>query len=197
MKNIIGNSCVSAFITKELLKHEFINPFCWCVIDAESMYNLIKYYDEINFLNYELKHDENWIFYVIIDYKVKVQFPHYRFDKNVEVQQYYYNDVISNRIWEYIAAEYDKRIERMLEKKIPPIFIVGSLHASHWYSEEWIRKICSIDTKYAIIISNNYMDFSKDYPNVYFNVSHYKEDGKENNAIVGTEIFNKFRNLFI
>ena len=41
------------------------------------------------------------------------------------------------------------------------------------------------------------MDFSKDYPNVYFNVSHYKEDGKENNAIVGTEIFNKFRNLFI
>jgi hypothetical protein len=197
MKNIIGNSCASAFITKELLNHEFINPFCWCVIDAESMYNLIKFYDEIKFLDYDIVKDDNWVFSIIIDNRVKVQFPHYRFEKTCKEQRYYYNDVISNHIWEYIVTEYDKRIKRMLCYKLPPIFLVGSLHASHWYSEEWIRKICSIETKYPIIISNNYMDFSKDYPHIYFNVSLYKEDGKDNNAVIGMEVFNKYKHLFI
>lgn len=53
--NLIGNSCVSAFIIRDFLKEEYTNPFCWNIIDYKSMYNLIKYYDTINFLNYKLE----------------------------------------------------------------------------------------------------------------------------------------------
>ena len=39
--NLVGNSCVSAFIMRDCLKKEFNNPFCWAIIDFDSMYNLI------------------------------------------------------------------------------------------------------------------------------------------------------------
>lgn len=41
------------------------------------------------------------------------------------------------------------------------------------------------------------MDFSKDYPKIYFNVSSYRENGKDNNAVIGIEVFNKYKHLFI
>jgi len=57
---------------------EFSNPFCWNIIEYESMYNLIKYYDSINFFNYTLEFDNILKTYnVIIDNKVKVKYIHY------------------------------------------------------------------------------------------------------------------------
>ena len=190
MKNIIGNSCVSAFITKELLNQEFINPFCWNTIDAQSMYNLILYYDTLDWNNIELIKDKNWHFYTIIDNKVKIRWAHYIFSKNDNKIRIKKPNVYWNKIWEYIVNEYNKRIERMLTYKIEPIFIIGSLHKVHWYNENWIRKICSIKTNYKIIIVNNNMDFSKDYPNIIFHKTKLKDDGIQNNSVIGKELYN-------
>ena len=47
--NLVGNSCVSAFIMRDCFKKEFNNPFCWAKIDFQSMYNsLMDVYKRVN-----------------------------------------------------------------------------------------------------------------------------------------------------
>lgn len=82
--NIISNSCVGGFITRDYLKQSFNNPFVWCNVDNKSFLNLIKNYNTINWLNYELVKDENWNFSIIVDKLVKINYTHYRFDKNAD-----------------------------------------------------------------------------------------------------------------
>ena len=69
--NIIANSCVGSDIITKILNERFENPFCWCVIDFNSMCTLIKDYEKtikqkdliINQLNKKLKekNDNNLI----------------------------------------------------------------------------------------------------------------------------------------
>ena len=58
--NLVGNSCVSAFIMRDCFKKEFNNPFCWAKIAFESMYNLIVKSDSINFKNVEFIKCDNY-----------------------------------------------------------------------------------------------------------------------------------------
>ena len=44
--NLISNTCIGAYLYK-LLNLKFENPFCWSVIDFNSMYYLIKNYEKI------------------------------------------------------------------------------------------------------------------------------------------------------
>jgi hypothetical protein len=192
MYNLIGNSCVSAFITNELLKQKYINPFCWCTIDADSMYNLIKYYDNINFKNFELIKDKNWMFYIIIDKKIKIRWPHYKFSKTDKILKKLKHDVYWNKIWEYIVEIYIKRTNRMLNEKINPIFIIGSTIKSHLYNENKLKQICALNSKYKLIICNNNMDFSNEFPNIIF----HKTDIKNDNFALAKEIFNNYNYLF-
>ena len=195
MKNIIGNSCVSAFITNDLLHQQFINPFCWATLDFKSMYNLIKYYDYINWKNYEIIKDKKWMFYTIVDNKVKIRWVHYKFSPNDKILKRGKPDIKYCKIWEYINDKYNIRINRMLKYNIEPIFIVRSLHKGHWYTKDEIKQICDIKSKYKIIIVNNNYDFSKEYPNIIFHTTHFKEDGKTNNSVISKELFEKYKIL--
>lgn len=201
MKNIIGNSCVSAFITNDLLHQQFINPFCWATLDFNSMYNLIKDYDKINFNNYELIKDKNWTFYTIIEKKIKIKWVHYKFspkDNKIRIGK---PDILYNKIWEYIIEKYETRTKRMIEHKIEPIFIIGSLHKGHLYTEEQIKKICKLNCPYKIIIANGNMDFSNEFPNIIFHKTKYKEgqiiNGKKiNNSVISEELFKNYKDLW-
>lgn len=195
MKNIIGNSCVSSFITNDLLHQQFINPFCWATLDFNSMYNLIKYYDTINWKNYEIIKDNKWMFYTLIDNKVKIRWAHYKFSPKDTKLRKVKPDVNYCKIWEYINEKYNLRIDRMLKYKIEPIFIVGSLHSGHWYTKDQIKKICEIQTNYKIIIVNNNYDFSNEYPNIIFHKTKFKEEGKTNNSVISKELFEKYKIL--
>ena len=46
--NLIGNSCISAYIQKYMLNQQFENPFCWCTVSQSDMSKLILNYDKIN-----------------------------------------------------------------------------------------------------------------------------------------------------
>ena len=112
--NIISNSCVGAFLTRDYFKKEFNNPFVWSYIDTESFFNLIKNYDTINWFNYEITKDKNWNFSIIVDKLVKINYPHYRFDPSANKLRYFDDDnqnrnVYSNKIWEYISEKYELR----------------------------------------------------------------------------------------
>lgn len=153
--NLIGNSCLASYITRDCLKQQFVNPFVWNIIDFESCYNLVKYWDEINFENYELIKDEKWNFSIIIDSKVKVQFVHYKFSKNHNKLTIKNNDVYYNRIWEYIDEKYRKRITNIRKEK--PIFIFATanygLERHKPFTLEQQKKIEELNSPYKIILS--------------------------------------------
>lgn len=150
---------------REHLKTEYVNPFCWNVIDLKSYYYLIRDWDKINFLNYELVKDENWNFSVIIDGKIKVQYIHYLFDSKAEKlvsrSKSEHDVLVWNRMWEYVASKYEERVRRMLDKKEKPTFIIADLHDNDLrkYDKEWLTKIDEMNSNFEIILFSNHYEF--------------------------------------
>lgn len=126
--NIISNSCVGGFIYKNELKCSFQNPFIWSLIDFNSMLYLIKNFNSINFNNFELIKDENYNFSIIIDKHIKVQYIHYKYDKNAIKPYTQHINYYSNNIGEYIVQKYVERKNRMLNNKEKTIYIFGNLY---------------------------------------------------------------------
>lgn len=186
--NLIGNSCLSSFITKEHIKEGYSNPFCWSVIDINSFCYLIENFDKINFWNYELVKDENWNFYIIIDEKIKVKFIHYKFSKQHSTILRKGLDVFYNKIWTYIVEKYETRLKRMLEKKEEPIFIIGSSYDKSFgaVDENDIKKLSKLKTNYKIIITSD-KDINFQLPN---NIVYYKHTVNKNNKYLSEKLFN-------
>ena len=186
--NLIGNSCLSSFITKEHIKEGYSNPFCWNVIDVNSFCYLIENFDKINFWNYELVKDKNWNFSIIIDNRVKVNFVHYKFSKDISKITVKGLDVFYNKIWTYIVEKYENRLKRMLEKKEVPIFIIGSSYDKTFgaVDDDDIKKIAKIKTNYKIIVTSD-KDIDFQLPN---NVIYYKHAVIKNNKLLSKQLFN-------
>ena len=175
--NIISNNCLSGYLYKDYLKEEFGNPFIWTVIDFNSMLYLIQNWNNINFKNYELVKDKNWNFSIIIDNKVKIQYVHYKFNKNVVFKDKTEpgTDIESNKIWEYIIQKYDERLERMLRKKESPIFC-----------------ICNVNTLFEDCHYNNeQLSTLQKYKNVYVLTGYDKNETKDNAKIFYEKFLNK------
>lgn len=153
--NIISNNCLNGYLYRDCLKEEFGNPFIWTVIDFNSMLYLIKNWNTINFKNYELVKDESWNFSIIIDNKVKVQYVHYKFNKNVEFRDKTGpgTDVESNKIWEYIIQKYEERLARMIKKNEKPIFCIcngNTLFKDCHYTNEQLSILKQYENVYVL-----------------------------------------------
>lgn len=193
--NIISNTCVGAGIY-ETKKEQFKNPFMWNVIDFQSMYNLIKNYDTINFENIELQKDNNWKMSIIIDNQVKVNFVHYKFSINDKTPKKIGVDVFYNKIWEYVINKYTTRIDRLLKKPESPIFIIGSVLKHHWYNIKQVKQICNLNSPYKIIFANNNIVLPN-YNNIIFHK--YKQPLNKyfgNNSILAKEIVLTYKDIF-
>lgn len=146
MINIISDTCVGAALTRDVLKQQYINPFCWSIIDSHSMAILINEYDTLNYNNFIIKQSsKEKRFDLIIDNKIKILYEHYLYDSNINEFKVVKNNVYSKHIKEYIIEKYKKRLK--LNNK--PLFIIG-----HTYFPDKPRK-----SKYENIIlknTNNY-----------------------------------------
>lgn len=100
MLNLVGNSCISSYITRDCISQPFINPFTWCILDFNSCYNLVKYWDEIDFRRFKLTTDNQWRFSLIVNDLVTIQYVHYHFDAKCETPTILNNDVYSSKIWD-------------------------------------------------------------------------------------------------
>ena len=189
--NIISNSCIGGFLMRDYLKEKFNNPFIWSYIDNISFFNLIKNYENINWLNFELIKDKNWNFCILVDNLVKINYPHYHFDPNANKITFFDDDnqhrnVYYNKIWEYIVEKYKTRTERMLKINVKPIFILAScydgLNDLHQYDNIIINKIDNLKTEFDIImVSNNYK---------FKNKKCYTYKYSKNNIELANEIYN-------
>ena len=160
--NLISQNCIASYITKNLLKEEFSNPFCWCVIDFESMKNLIEKWNKINFENFILEKDKNWNFSIIIDSLVKVQYVHYKFNKDCNEITHLNGisqEIYWNKIWEYIIEKYKIRLKRMKEKNEKPIFLIGNLNTTYKTSVFTKEQINYFSKYENVIITENINKF--------------------------------------
>ncbi len=154
MKNLIGNTCITSYMTTKCYNQQLINPFTWCKMDFNSCYNLVKHFDDINWLNFSLVNDDNWNFSIIVDNLVTVQYVHYHFDPTAEQIKSDGKDVFYNKIWEFIVSKYIERSKRMVNSGEPPVFIFANAadKTLPWltFSEHQQAELYSINSPYKI-----------------------------------------------
>ena len=92
--NIISNDCVGAYIYRDCLNTDNLNPFVWCSIDIENFSKLIENYDNINFKNIkcDLITNNSGVCKlgsltpkINIDNIVDVNYFHYIYDKSIKL----------------------------------------------------------------------------------------------------------------
>ncbi len=150
--NLIGNSCVSAFISKLCLKEPYGNPFCWAKLDFDSIYALITKYDSLDYNNVEFIKTENY-YTAVIDNCVKVQYIHYLEDPNTPKLTFEKANVKCKDILPYVKEKYFARVAKMQADNKEPIFILAAGYWQEYYlSDEQIQKIIDADPKYKIIV---------------------------------------------
>lgn len=153
--NLVGNSCVSSYITRDILKQKFINPFVWNIFDFNSSYNLVKNWDNINFEKFKLINNLDGTFSILIDDLVKVKYVHYLYSqKDIEIRKEN-NDVYYNKIQDYVIGKYLSRIK--LIRSVSPIFLFATANFGldrhkpfTLYEQKLLERL---DCKYPIVIS--------------------------------------------
>ena len=198
MINAIGDSCVASNITLDVLRQEYINPFCWNIIDHISFGYLIKNYKNINFNNYYLQKCEDYDndeYYLIIDNNVKVLYHHYREDLNCKTIIKKDNHIYFYDIQSYIIEKYKSR----LKLNNTPIFVIGSswdIEKDKYENFEYIIKQ-NIKKYPLIIVTNKESDFLylQKYENEYTKI--YKTNLYKNNEQLARDIYNEYKEIFI
>lgn len=124
--NIISHNCIGARIY-QIKGIEYENPFMWSIVPPEDFWYLYNNYNNIDFKKIRLTKIKN-DYVIIVDEKLKIYYIHYRYDEKCKVPTQRIKDgvdVYYNKIEDYILEKYNKRLERMLNNPVKPIFIVS------------------------------------------------------------------------
>lgn len=163
-QNIIASSCVGAYIMRDYLHQQFINPFIWCATEHQSMLYLINNYDTINWFNVSMRMSNgfNPKSYPIltIDKHVHVKFVHHRFswaDSNTPRKDRNGADIHYRYIYRFVLDKYFTRVQRMLSRGIPPTFVWAGSWDTQQPTKDEVRRI---DTKYKVILCPDALQFN-------------------------------------
>jgi len=124
--NIISHNCIGARIY-QLKGMEYENPFMWSIIPPDDFWYLYNNYNNINFKKIRLTKVKN-DYVIVVDEKIKIYYVHYRYDEKCKTPTRRIKDGVDiyyNKIEDYILEKYNKRLKRMLDEPIKPIFIVS------------------------------------------------------------------------
>ena len=160
--NIIGNSCASSYITRDLIHEQFNNPFTWCSVSEADILYVMKHYDKINWENVQISLYNNATFNIkctkaIVDSCIEIKYPHYCLSNSALTVKGI--NVYANNIVEWVQEKYISRIGRM-KFAGKPFFCIGgtwedqkmSLSTINLLSKKRNTFILSDDT----IIHDNY-----------------------------------------
>lgn len=188
---LLSNNCFGGFIYKNILEEQYNSPFVWCRIWEDDYFTLIKDFENINFMNFEIhKTKENekindlmeCNFNIIIDNKIKVFYNHYRFSSKDDKIRKDGIDIYYNKIWEYIVEKYKERTKRMLTDKTKPIILLHCQLGHYYNIQNDIIKLCN-NKKYKYILLTNTNEIIKNENNLilpgnvlkYENPEHYTD----------------------
>lgn len=146
--NIIGNSCASSYVVRDLLKEQFSNPFVWCsVTEADILYVMANYLS-INWINIKCTLYDNQAFKIknvkiTVDDKIEIKYPHYCLSKgSTKVDRI---NVFSKDIIQWATDKYLDRVGRMLNSSRPFYILGGS----------WDDQKMSLSSKYNLLNADN------------------------------------------
>ena len=151
--NIISNTCLGAYIYRDILKTEFKNPFIWTFIRPKHFLTLLENYESLNFSNIHLEKRTDVLneFKLIIDNKLEIECWHMVLDPKSKTPKspdnraiYYY------KIQDYIINNYQKRLNRMTAENNMPTICCERFDD---YINELI-KIC-YQKKYKLLLFTN------------------------------------------
>lgn len=125
--NIIGNSCTSSYMVRDLFHEQFNNPFVWCSVSETDILYTINNYETINWLKFKTNLYSNDTFKIkcveiIVDNRIKIKYPHYCLSNtNTKISGI---NVFSKDILDWATNKYTTRTNRMfLSGK--PFYILG------------------------------------------------------------------------
>lgn len=146
--NIIGNSCASSYVVRDLLKESFSNPFVWCsVTEADILYVRSNYgvinWNDIRAGLYDNKTLRTKNVKIVVDGKIEIKYPHYCLSKdNTKVDGI---NVFSKDIIQWATDKYNARVSRM-EQAGTPFYVLGG---------SWEDQMISLSTKYKLSNAKN------------------------------------------
>lgn len=138
--NIIGNSCASSYVVRDLIKEQFSNPFVWCSVTEADIIYVIYNYDNINWNDFKIELYENKTFHVknvkvIVNGKIEIKYPHYclsKTDTKVDGINVFSKDIVN-----WVSSKYLERVNRM-KLAGRPFYILGGT---------WKDQMMSLSTK--------------------------------------------------
>lgn len=196
--NIISNTCLGAYITRDFLKEPYQNPFQWNIIDFNSMKNLIENYDKLKSLKYSIKILKNNDYpTMIFENNIIIDFVHIKLKskkyKTINNQNNVFVD--DKDIIEYTMTKYKNRLDRQKE---PPLFVIHNQphHPITGNKFDLLNLYNNINSKYPIIIvTNNHNLFSKDNILVTHLPNRFLDMPQKTSVILGP-IIAKYSNFF-
>ena len=156
--NIIGNSCAASYVTRDLLKEKFCNPFTWCSCTEADIVFIINHFHEIDFSKfnavlYDNKALNSTNVKIVVDNVIEIKYPHYCLSKYpFKIEGI---NVFSSNIIDWAVEKYTKRCERMSTAG-SPFYVLGGT---------WEDQAISLSTKTIFYNSNNV--FIMDTKNIY------------------------------
>ena len=185
--NIIGNSCASSYVVRDLLKERFSNPFVWCSVTEADILFVRSNYGAINWNDirvglYDNKTLRTKNVKIVVDGKIEIKYPHYCLSKgNTKVDGI---NVFSKDIIQWATDKYNARVARM-EQAGAPFYVLGG---------SWEDQMMSLSTKYDLvnaenayilntdgIIHDNYKVAVKNFDSIQSKISSYFNTSSEPN----------------
>lgn len=170
--NIIANTCVGAYLMRDINKHQFENPFCWNIIDYESMYKIIKNYTKLKTfsINPILEKNEYDEFFasIILNNDIKIQYVHYLHEKQRKRTKNI-NDTYCADPLNYAVTKYNDRLQNINNT---PIFILQFQPKHHitGNKEKFLSLINNIKTpEFPIIVISPFKIKNKNILNIVTN----------------------------
>ena len=133
---IISNNCCGGYLYNHI-GVKYNNPFIWHRMTYDSVYFIMRNFNNINWLDYTFEKSTRVknTYNIKVGNDISIHYSHYVFDPNANViikdktfdktkYDFWQGDVKYCKIWELINEKYLTRTKRMLELKEEPAFII-------------------------------------------------------------------------
>lgn len=120
--NIVSNTCIGAYITRDIIKEQYQNPFQWNIIDYDSLKLLIENWYSIKSFDIQATIQKGHDYpTVILNNVIKIEYLHIKLKSKRSSENR--NDIFidDDKIIDYTISKFKERLRRLNDE---PLFII-------------------------------------------------------------------------